>query len=89
MRSHATKRFWSCFASLPPNIQQRARKNFRLWQENQRHPAVRFKQIRPNQPIYSARIGLGWRALGLLEGDTVIWFWIGSHSDYDRLIERD
>ena len=87
MRSRATKRFWNCFASLPPDIQQRARKSFQLWQDNHRHPAVRFKQIRPNPSIYSARIGLGWRALGLLEGDTVIWFWIGSHSDYEQLIQ--
>jgi hypothetical protein len=34
------------------------------------------------------RIGLGWRALGLLQGDVMIWFWIGPHAEYDRLVEQ-
>jgi hypothetical protein len=49
---------------------------------------VRFNQTRQDQPIYSARTGLGWRALGLLKGATVIWFRIGSHSDCDSLVDR-
>jgi hypothetical protein len=37
--------------------------------------------------VYSVRVGLGWRALGVREGDVMVWFWIGSHADYDRLLE--
>ncbi len=88
MQARATKQFWACFRALPPEIQQQARKSFSLWKVNPRHPAVRLKRIRPDQPIYSARIGRGWRAAALLEEGTVIWFWIGSHSDYDHLISR-
>ena len=50
-------------------------------------PASKFKPIHSREPIYSVRIGISWRALGLWEGDTVNWFWIGSHADYDKLIE--
>lgn len=41
-----------------------------------------------SQPIYSARVNLDWRALGLVEGDTIIWFWVGSHSEYERLLKK-
>ncbi|MES2180345.1 MAG: hypothetical protein V4550_21000 [Gemmatimonadota bacterium] len=47
---------------------------------------MRFKPVHPSQPIYSARVGLGYRALGTLIGNTVVWSWIGSHKDYDRMI---
>ena len=36
--------------------------------------------------MYSVRVTLGHRALRLVEGDEVVWFWIGSHADYDRLL---
>jgi len=49
---------------------------------------LQFKQVHPSQPIYSARVGLGYRALGVRKGDLIVWFWIGSHSDYDRLVSR-
>ncbi|WP_449363080.1 ParE family toxin-like protein [Trichothermofontia sichuanensis] len=39
-------------------------------------------------PIYSARISKSYRAIGQLDGDTVIWFWVGSHAEYDRLLEQ-
>lgn len=51
------------------------------------HPSLQFKCVHQTEPLYSVRIGLGWRALGLLEDDTIAWFWIGSHADYDRLIK--
>ena len=37
--------------------------------------------------VYSVRVTLGFRALGLLEGEEITWFWIGSHADYDRLLK--
>ena len=50
------------------------------------HPSLYFKQIHGTEPIYSVRISLGWRAVGVRSGNTVIWYWIGSHADYDKLI---
>ena len=40
------------------------------------------------RPIFSARVSLGYRALAIREEDTWVWFWIGSHSDYDQLLSR-
>ena len=86
MNSRVTEDFLDCFRKLPDDVQGRARKSYRLWKENPAHPGVRFKCVHARERIYSVRIGLGWRALGLLEGDTVTWFWVGSHADYEALI---
>lgn len=86
MNSVVTDDFRARFANLPGEVQEHARRAYRLWRANPSHPGLRFKRIQDHDGLYSVRIGRGWRALGLLEGDTVTWFWIGSHADYDKLI---
>jgi hypothetical protein len=86
MNSHTTRRFRELLARLPAHVQQQARDAYRLFRQNPAHPGLRFKQVHADPPIYSARVGIGYRAVGALDGDTVIWFWIGSHADYDKLL---
>ena len=86
MISRISHDFRECFSRLPTAIQSSARKAYRLWQQNPAHPGLQFKRIHGSEPLYAVRVALGWRALGMLEADTITWFWIGSHSDYDRLI---
>ena len=88
MKSRATPRFWAAYRDLPPDIQELARKAYRLFRENPRHPSLQFKRVHDVEPIYSVRVSLGVRAIGLLENDQMIWFWIGTHADYDRLLNR-
>jgi hypothetical protein len=76
------------FEKLPVEVQRRARQSYLLWKEDPAHPGVQFKRIHVHQPIYSVRIGLDWRAVGLRQGDAIIWFWIGSHAEYDGLLKR-
>ena len=75
-----------CFARLPEEVREQAGRAYRLWRANPSHPGLRFKPIRGQAGLYSVRVGRAWRALGRLEGETVTWFWIGSHADYDGLI---
>ena len=86
MNSRVTGRFRRAFAELPDEMKERAREAYRLFRDNPYHPSLRFKRVHPTDPIYSVRIGLGYRAVGALEGDTIYWYWIGGHADYDRLI---
>ena len=86
IESHVTRSFRAAFAALPDEIQARARHAYHLFRDHSDHPSLRFKKVDQSENIYSVRIGLGYRALGVLKGAIVIWFWIGSHSDYDRLI---
>lgn len=86
MKSRLTRRFRRAFAELPDEVKERARDACRLFRDNPDHPSLQFKRVHPTDPIYSVRIGLGYRAVGATEGDTIYWYWIGSHADYDRLI---
>ena len=71
---------------LPEEVKHRARQAYKLWKQNNNHPGLHFKQIHEKEPIYSVRIGLSYRALGVRQEDTIIWFWIGSHEEYNNLI---
>jgi hypothetical protein len=51
------------------------------------HPSLRFRRLQGSEKRFSIRDGDHYRALGSLAGDKVIWVWIGTHSDYDRLVE--
>ena len=79
MNSSTTSEFRAAFAALPGDVQARARRAFALWKKNPRHPSLRFKKA---GQVWSVRIGGGYRALGLLHGDTLYWFWVGTHDDY-------
>ena len=88
MRSRATPRFWAAYRALPVEIQSLAQKACRLFRENPRHPSLQFKRVHDSDPIYAVRVTLDYRALGLLEDDEIVWFWIGSHAEYDRVLSR-
>jgi hypothetical protein len=88
MKSRTTRGFRELFSALPAQTQQQAREAYRLFRENPAHPGLHFKQIHGDPPIYSARVGIKYRAVGALDGDTVVWFWIGAHADYDKLLKQ-
>jgi hypothetical protein len=86
IESRTTRSFRAAFATLPFEIQSRARQAYQLFRDHPDHPSLRFKKVLQSENVYSVRIGLGYRALGVLDRSTIVWFWIGSHADYDRLI---
>ncbi len=73
---------------MPPQVQAQARLAYQLFRQDPHHPSLRFKQVHASRQIYSARVGLAYRALAVRDGEDVIWFWIGSHGDYDNLLDR-
>jgi len=87
MKSRTTERFRKAFSQLPNDVQEQAKGAYKLFVQNPYHPGLRFKKIHPVREIYSVRVSLGYRALGVRENDDMIWFWIGTHSDYDKLIK--
>ena len=84
MKSRASSKFWASYQQLPPEVQQRARKQYRLWAANPEHRSLRFKKIKG---FWSARIDVRYRALGVMYGDTVVWFWIGTHDEYEQILK--
>jgi len=83
LKHYASPRFWKCFEALPEQVQRLARKNYGLLKADPLHPSLHFKKI---NRFRSVRVGLHYRALGLEVEDGVLWFWIGSHSEYDNLL---
>lgn len=83
LKSVATPDFWDCYNALPEHIRKRANVVYEIWRENPRHPSVRFER---KGAFWSARVTDDYRALAVLDGETVVWFFIGTHAEYDRLI---
>jgi plasmid maintenance system killer protein len=88
VKSRTTAQFRKMYADLPKQVQEQTRKAYLQFKQDPSYPSLRFKKIHPKLPIYSARINKNYRAVGQLEGDTAIWFWIGSHAEYDMLLEQ-
>ena len=83
MSHKATGAFWRAYEQLPAGIRDIADKNFRLLLDNPRHPSL---QLKKTGELWSARVGSHYRALALETDEGLVWIWIGSHADYDRLI---
>ena len=84
MKSAAVPSFWDAYNALDERIKAQARKAFALWRDNPFHPSLRFKCVHRAEDIWSVRVTRGFRAVGILDGDTVTWFWIGDHDAYAR-----
>lgn len=82
MNSRGTVSFSEAFRKLPPEIRERTRRAYKEWRTNP--SARRFKRVGED---VSVRIDRNYRALGYFEGDTVYWYWVGRHDDYDRLLK--
>ncbi|MCC3494866.1 MULTISPECIES: hypothetical protein [unclassified Microcoleus] len=88
MKSSVTRSFRTRLESLPASVQEQADKAYALWQDDPYHPSLQFKRVSQKQPIYSARVSINYRVLGLLEADRIYWYWIGAHDEYDELLKR-
>jgi len=86
IESRTTRRFLEAYANLPQKSGSRRGRPTFFFRENPRHPSLRFKKVDEQSNTWPVRVGLGYRALGVMDGPTVVWFWIGSHADYDRLL---
>lgn len=86
MKSQTLPSFWECYKPLPDSIKKSARKAYRLWVDRPFHPSLHFKCVNQDNAVWSLRVTLSCRVLGLMQDDTIVWFWIGSHDDYERLL---
>jgi len=88
VQSHTTAAFRALLAAAPPAIQAKAQAAYRIWAQNPAHPSLRYKKVHSTLPIYSVRIDRDWRAVGTLQEGVMVWFWIGPHNDYERLLAK-
>jgi len=79
-------RFWKLYRQLPKETQGLADKNFDLLKSDPYHPSLHFKKVDVVRKLWSVRVGSQYRALGVEKPDGIVWFWIGTHAEYDKLI---
>lgn len=83
MNHYASPDFWSCYRALPAEVQGLADKSFSLLKADSRHPSLHFKKV---GRFWSARVGLHYRAVAVEAPDGLLWFWIGTHAEYDKIV---
>jgi len=83
MRHFASPSFWDLYEELPAAIQELADKNFELLKADPKHPSLHLKKT---GKYWSARVGMKYRALGVEIDEGMLWFWIGTHAEYDKLL---
>ena len=88
MKSFLNPNFRKLFKQLPKDIRILARKQYEIFKQNPYHPSLYFKRVHSNKSIYSCRINISYRVIGILEENNINWFWIGSHDDYDKLLKK-
>ena len=75
MKSHVSKQFLKLLANMPLQVQQQAHAAYRQFKKDPNHPGT-----------YSARVTKSYRVLGTMRNGEIYWYWIGSHAEYDKLI---
>lgn len=88
MKSHINSNFRRSFRLLPEMVRQQAREAYKQFVRDPYYPSLHFKQVHATRPIYSVRITRDYRALGVRAADEIVWFWIGTHAEYDRLLSQ-
>lgn len=83
MNHYTSSDFWQYYEKLPIDIKKLADKNYQLLKENPRHPSLQLKRI---EELWSVRVGLHYRALGINAANDIQWIWIGSHAEYNQII---
>ena len=87
MKSRTTRSFRKLLALLPVEIRKQARTSYQLFVEDPHHPSLHFKRVHQKEPVFSARVGRGYRAIGLREDENlIVWFWIGPHEQYETML---
>lgn len=85
MTHRTTPRFWRCYQGLPKEIRDLADRNYALLKSDPSHTSLHFKKI---GTVWSVRVGLHYRALATEVAEDLIWFWTGSHAEYDKIVGR-
>ena len=88
MNSRRTRRFRELLASLPPHIRKQAAVAYGHFRDDPNHPSLQLKKVHPTLPVYSARINDDYRAVGQMRSNGIVWFWIGKHEEYERLLKQ-
>jgi len=83
LNHYASPEFWQSYRALPVAVQRLADRCYEQLSRDPRHPSLHLKKV---GRFYSARVGIRYRAVGIEAPDGIVWFWIGPHAEYDKII---
>jgi hypothetical protein len=86
--SRTTEKFRALFVPLPNTIKVQAKEAYQQFKRDPYHPSLQFKRVHSSKPVYSVRINLDYRAVGIIQDNEIVWFWIGSHNVYEKLLKK-
>lgn len=87
-----TNQFKKLFAQLPRHIQELAQGAFDHFRTDPHHPMLHNHPLadsnkgRHRNGSRAVWITRRYRAIYVQDGDTNVWYWIGSHEDYNNFI---
>jgi hypothetical protein len=84
VKHFTSPRFWAAYEALPQHVRELADACYAQLKLDPRHPSLRLKKV---GRYWSVRVGLRYRALAVEVDGGLLWFWIGSHAEYDRLVD--
>lgn len=87
MNSFTVRSYWDSYNELSQDVKKQADTKFELWKDDPFHPSLHFKCVNSEDNIWSVRINLDYRALAVREKDAVVWYWIGNHDRYEKLLK--
>lgn len=86
MNHFTLRRFWRHYRQLPQEVRDLADKCFESLKTDPRHPSLHFKKLGTKKQLWSVRVGGHYRALAVEKPRGIVWFWIGTHAEYDTLL---
>ena len=88
MTSRGTSEFWQLYYQLPPEIRAAAREAYRKFAVNSAYPSLQLERLKCDSRVWSVRITRNYRAVARRYDDDWLWFWIGTHEEFDRRFPR-
>ena len=86
MISRLDPEFLEALRKLDHETRRKVQRAYQLFKDNPRHGSLRFRRVRGTRNHYSARVDDYYRVLGVVEGNTITWYWVGPHDEYERMI---
>ncbi len=89
MEHRTDAKYNKLLAALPKEIQTKEDRQFQRLEEDDRHPSLRFKKLGGKENHWSFRVDGNYRALGRESGtEMIVWYWIGTHSEMEKVINK-
>ena len=83
MKHRATPKFWRYYDVLPSDVRELADRCFAVLKRDSSHPSLYLKKV---GRFWSVRVGIHYRAVAVEDATDLVWFWIGRHDEYERII---